>query len=72
MDQIALGPAALETLRPERSLFTPAVVILMSCITGNLYCRGSGRRFTRQVAPFNIVVRQSFIPLSDDCIEKTD
>ena len=30
MGRIASGPAALETLRPERSLFTPAVEILMS------------------------------------------
>ena len=40
---IASGPAALETLRPERSLYTPAVEILISCMIGNLHCRLSGK-----------------------------
>ena len=70
MGRIASGPAALETLRPERSLLTPAVEILMSCIIGNLHFRCSGRRLTREVAPFNIVVWQSFIRLRGDRMEK--
>ena len=58
---IASGPAALEILRPERSLLTPAVEILISCMIGHLYCRLSGNRLTREFAPFNKAVGQSFI-----------
>ena len=72
MGRIASGPAALETLRPEKSLFIPALEILMYCIMGNLHCRGSDRRSTREIAPFNIVVWQSFIRLRGDRLEKTD
>ena len=53
--RMASGPAALDTLRSERSLVTPAVEITISCRIKNLHCRHSGR-LTREVAPFNIVV----------------
>ena len=72
MGRIASGPAALETLRPERSLLTPAVEILTSCIIENLHCRRSGNRLIREVAPFNIVVRKSFIRSRGALMEKTD
>ena len=51
MGLMASGPAALETLRSERSLVTPAVEITISFIIGNLHCRHSGKRLTREDAP---------------------
>ena len=48
------------------------VEILISCIVGNLHCRCSGKRLTRKVAPFILVVWQSFISSRGALIEETD